>query len=190
MDELQQIDRTPKASRTRREQTSRKSRARRSLLVPLIFAIVAICLGACAVPGKTEPELSASPFGQFEPQAALLVGAEFVPGEWRSGTPAHCPYLMRVFITSDVNSTEASLIAKAERLRVHPDQNGDFGVRPFSVAGTQVEWLIFPMAEDDLRITSAQTNETAGVYRVTIIVRDRSRAEEREPGRCRLPLSG
>jgi hypothetical protein len=182
MDELQRMDRTTRTAQTGQQQT------RRSLLVPLTFAIVAICLSACAVSGRTDADLSASPFGLFEPQAAHLVSAEFVPGEWRYGTPAHCPYLTRVFITSDIRAASASLLAKAERFDVHPGENGDFGVRPFAVAGTQVEWLIFPVLDDDLKPALAKGNETAA-YQVTIIVRDRSRAEKREPGGCRLPLS-
>src|SRR5438034_10137759 len=125
MNELPRLDRRSRAARTGRQQTPRISTARRSLLLPLTFAIAAICLSACAVSGRTDADLSASPFGQFEPQAAHLVGAEFVRGEWRYGTPAHCPYLTRVFITSDVSATSASLIAKAERYDVHPDENGD-----------------------------------------------------------------
>lgn len=88
-----------------------------------------------------------------------------------------------------MSATSASLLAKAERFDVDPDENGDFGVRPFAVAGTQVEWLIFPMPDDDLKSTLAKGNEAAAAYQVTIIVRDRSRAEKREPGGCRLPLS-
>jgi len=189
MNELPRLDRTSRAARTGQEQTPRKSETRRSLLLPLVFAIVATCLSACAVSGRTDADLAASPFGQFEPQAAHLVGAEFVPCEWRYGTPAHCPYLTRVFITSDVSARSASLTAKAERLDVPPEENGDFGIRPFAVPGTQVEWLIFPMPGDDLKLAPEQGNETAAAYQVTIIVRDRSRAEKREPGGCRLPLS-
>jgi hypothetical protein len=189
MNELSRIDRTSRAARTGQQQTPRKSKTRRFLLLQLSFAIAAIWLSACAVSGRTDADLAASPFGQFEPQAAHLVRAKFVPGEWRYGTPAHCPYLTRVFITSDVSATSASLTAKAERLDVHPDENGDFGVRPFAVAGTQVEWLIFPMPDGDLKLAPDQGYETAAVYQVTIIVRDRSRAEKREPGGCRLPLS-
>jgi len=88
-----------------------------------------------------------------------------------------------------VSATSASLVAKAERFDVHPDENGDFGVRPFAVARTQVEWWIFPMPDGDLKVAPDQENETAAAYQVTIIVRDRSRAEKREPGGCRLPLS-
>jgi hypothetical protein len=189
MNELPRIDRTSRAARTGQQQTPRKSTARRSLLLPLTFAIVAICLSACAVSGRTDADLAASPFGQFEPQAAHLVRAKFVPGEWRYGTPAHCPYLTRVFITSDVSATSASLTAKAERLDIHPQENGDFSVRPFAVAGTQVEWWIFPMPDDDLKVAPDQGNETAAPYQVTIIVRDRSRAEKSDAGGCRLPLS-
>src|SRR2546422_8050835 len=129
MNELPRLDRTSRAARAGQQQTPRKSKTRRSLLLPLTFAIVAICLSACAVFGRTDADLAASPFGQFEPQAAHL-RAEFVPGEWRYGTPAHCPYLTRVFITGDLSATSASLTAKAERLDVHPQENGDFGVRP------------------------------------------------------------
>jgi hypothetical protein len=45
------------------------------------------------------------------------------------------------------------------------------------------------MPDDDLKLAPEQRNETAATYQVTIIVRDRSRAERHEPGRCRLPLS-
>jgi len=189
MNELPRIDRTSRAARTGQHLDPRKSKARRSLLLPLAFAIVAICLSACGVTGRTDVDLAQSPFGQIEPQAAHLVAAEFVPGEWRFGTPAHCPYLTRVFLTSDIGATSASLTATAERLNAHPLENGDFGVRPFAVAGTQVEWWIFPIPGDDLKVAPHQGNETAAAYQVTIIVRDRSRAEKREPGGCRLPLS-
>ena len=149
--------------------------------------LTATVLAVCSVQGRSVDELRRTPFGNVEPEAAQRFGENYTAGSWHYGSVPECPWLTRVFITSDVGATTASLTATAERVHVHPDENGDFAVRAFAVAGTTVEWWGSPVPSDDNWLRAMPKHETLGMYLVTLIVRDRSRSAPREPGRCGLP---